>query len=122
MSLLEHGYLVTIIDNLDNSFVEAFNRMKELAGDKADNMKFIEVRTAVITHSVWQAGTALVLGPCSATQPPGHHFTCSNISASFIILFEERGFTVRPLTPDPWRLQGDLRDLAKLEALFAEDK
>ncbi|GAB4820615.1 hypothetical protein N2152v2_007661 [Parachlorella kessleri] len=42
LALLEHGYTVTILDNLDNSFLEAFNRMKELAGDKASNMDFIE--------------------------------------------------------------------------------
>lgn len=44
LALLEHGYKVTIIDNLDNSFEEAFIRMKELAGDKAENMKFIKVQ------------------------------------------------------------------------------
>eukprot|EP00884_Botryococcus_braunii_P011499 jgi/Botrbrau1/2034/Bobra.0047s0014.1 len=42
LALLEHGYSVTIIDNLDNSFPEAFRRMQELAGDKASNMKFIK--------------------------------------------------------------------------------
>jgi UDP-glucose 4-epimerase len=46
LSLLDHGYTVTILDNLDNSFLEAFNRMKELAGDKAGGMTFIKVRTA----------------------------------------------------------------------------
>lgn len=45
LALLEHGYSVTIIDNLDNSFLEAFKRMQELAGDKADKLKFIEVRS-----------------------------------------------------------------------------
>ncbi len=44
LSLLDHGYKVTIIDNLDNSFQEAFNRMKVLAGYMAGNMKFIQVR------------------------------------------------------------------------------
>jgi hypothetical protein len=44
LSLLDHGYRVTIIDNLDNSFEEAYRRMQELAGDKAANMKFIKVR------------------------------------------------------------------------------
>jgi UDP-glucose 4-epimerase len=43
LSLLDHGYRVTIIDNLDNSFEEAYRRMQELAGDKAANMKFIKV-------------------------------------------------------------------------------
>lgn len=43
LALLEHGYLVTIIDNLDNSFEEAIIRMRELAKDKAENMKFVKV-------------------------------------------------------------------------------
>lgn len=43
LALLEHGYSVTIIDNLDNSFLEAFKRMQELAGDKADKLKFVQV-------------------------------------------------------------------------------
>jgi UDP-glucose 4-epimerase len=40
--LLEHGYKVCIMDNLDNSFQKAYDRMVELAGDKAPNMKFIK--------------------------------------------------------------------------------
>lgn len=54
MALLEHGYSVTIIDNLDNSFPEAFRRMQELAGDKAANMKFIKVgqlSVCVVAHA-----------------------------------------------------------------------
>lgn len=43
LSLLDHGANVTIIDNLDNAFEVAFERMKKLAGSKAGNMKFIKV-------------------------------------------------------------------------------
>eukprot|EP00887_Chlorella_sp_A99_P001393 scaffold8.g1393.t1 len=42
LALVERGYKVHIIDNLDNSFEECFNRMKELAGDKAGQMTFTE--------------------------------------------------------------------------------
>ncbi|KAK9807927.1 hypothetical protein WJX73_003338 [Symbiochloris irregularis] len=42
LSLLDHGYHVVIIDNLDNAFEEAYKRMQKLAGDKAKNMKFIK--------------------------------------------------------------------------------
>lgn len=42
LALLEHGYNITIIDNLDNSFQLAVDRVKELAGDKAANMTFIK--------------------------------------------------------------------------------
>ena len=44
LTLLDSGYKVVIMDNLDNSFEEAWNRMKELAGDKAGDMKFVHVR------------------------------------------------------------------------------
>ena len=54
LSLLDHGYAVTIIDNLDNAYEEAYRRMQELAGSKASNMKFIKVRYsgtyAIATH------------------------------------------------------------------------
>ncbi|BDA49464.1 Bifunctional UDP-glucose 4-epimerase and UDP-xylose 4-epimerase [Coccomyxa sp. Obi] len=42
LCLLDHGYNVTIVDNLDNAFEEAYKRMQELAGDKASKMKFIK--------------------------------------------------------------------------------
>ncbi|KAK9837417.1 hypothetical protein WJX81_000755 [Elliptochloris bilobata] len=42
LSLLDHGYTVTITDNLDNAYEEAYRRMQELAGSKAANMKFIK--------------------------------------------------------------------------------
>lgn len=42
LCLLETGYKVTIIDNLDNSFQLAVDRVSELAGDKAANLKFVK--------------------------------------------------------------------------------
>ena len=45
--LLEHDFRVVILDNLDNSFQKAYDRMVELAGDKAGNMKFIQVGSAL---------------------------------------------------------------------------
>lgn len=44
LALLDSGYTATIFDNLDNSFEAVFDRMKELAGDKAGKMKFVKVR------------------------------------------------------------------------------
>lgn len=41
--LLESGCRVTIIDNMDNAFPEAYRRMQDLAGDKASRMQFIQV-------------------------------------------------------------------------------
>lgn len=45
--LVEHGYKVTAIDNLDNAFEEVLNRLKKLAGDKADNLNFVKVQTSM---------------------------------------------------------------------------
>lgn len=42
--LLEHGASVYVIDNLSNSFLRVLDHMKKLAGDKAERMKFTEVR------------------------------------------------------------------------------
>ncbi|KAI3436791.1 hypothetical protein D9Q98_006202 [Chlorella vulgaris] len=42
LTLLEHDFKVVILDNLDNSFQKAYDRMVELAGDNASNMKFIK--------------------------------------------------------------------------------
>ena len=42
LALLEHGYKITIIDNLENSFQLAVDRIAELATDKASNMTFIK--------------------------------------------------------------------------------
>jgi nucleoside-diphosphate-sugar epimerase len=45
--LLEHDYTVVVMDNLDNSFQKAYDRMVELAGDKAKNMRFIKVSSGL---------------------------------------------------------------------------
>eukprot|EP00890_Picochlorum_soloecismus_P000025 jgi/Picsp_1/1022/NSC_04506-R1_udp-glucose 4-epimerase len=43
LCLLENDYTITVVDNLDNSFELAIERVVELAGEKAKNMKFIKV-------------------------------------------------------------------------------
>ena len=43
LSLLEHGCKVTIIDNLDNAFQVAYERMQKLAGGNSKNMTFVKV-------------------------------------------------------------------------------
>jgi UDP-glucose 4-epimerase len=45
LQLLDNGYSVVIMDNLRNSFPKAFDHMKQIAGDKADKMKFVKVST-----------------------------------------------------------------------------
>lgn len=55
--LLDHGAKVTIIDNMNNSFPRVFEVMTRLAGDKADQMKFIKVMPAAycaLNNGLWQ--------------------------------------------------------------------
>ena len=68
LSLLEHGCKVTIIDNLDNAFQIAYERMQKLAGNNAKNMKFIKVRVQYVAHN-----TSL-LSPL-----PFNHIVCREI-------------------------------------------
>lgn len=60
--LLDYGYSVVIIDNLENSKFEAFRRLKELAGDKKDRLKFVEVRRSGWLPSAWGCLFKMALG------------------------------------------------------------
>lgn len=62
--LLEHGFRVVLMDNLDNSFQKAYDRMVELAGDKAANMKFIEVRGELPRPREREGGPTGLPGSC----------------------------------------------------------
>lgn len=42
LALLEAGFSVLVLDNLDNSFLECLARLQRLAGDKAANLDFIK--------------------------------------------------------------------------------
>jgi UDP-glucose 4-epimerase len=42
LTLLENGYRATVIDNFDNAFEQCYERMKKLAGDKADKITLIK--------------------------------------------------------------------------------
>lgn len=103
---------MTVIDNLENSKEEAFYRMKELAGDRKDALTFIKVQ------GVWGgecAGTGRDLaGPMAAQVVCLHgciavRHVCSGLSP------QPRGAMHPPL-------QGDLRDFATLDKIFAETK
>lgn len=43
LQLLLRGYTAVVIDNLDNSSLVSIQRVKELAGDRADNLTFHQV-------------------------------------------------------------------------------
>ena len=119
LALLEHGYKVTIIDNLDNSFEEAVSRTRELAGDKAGNMKFVQASTARGARRPSRSGAlgsaclrgigAAGAGRRPAGQPAG-------IPAWELPV--PGGDQAPPRLPP----QGDLRDLPALEKLFASEK
>lgn len=62
LELLKEGYRATIIDNFDNAFEACYERMKKLAGDKADKMTLIKAcsRWAVsrsCLHVCYHCGT-----------------------------------------------------------------
>ena len=43
LQLLLRGYTAVVIDNLDNSSLVSIQRVKELAGDRGDNLAFHQV-------------------------------------------------------------------------------
>ncbi|KAF3504096.1 hypothetical protein F2Q69_00040891 [Brassica cretica] len=45
LQLLLRGYTAVVIDNLDNSSLVSIQRVKELAGDRGDNLTFHQVQT-----------------------------------------------------------------------------
>ncbi len=80
LSLLDHGYAVTIIDNLDNAYEEAYRRMQELAGGKAANMKFIKVHYSEqcwILHSPTGLSLQFFSASCLLSNSSKCSATCS---------------------------------------------
>lgn len=65
LALLEHGYTVTIVDNLCNSYPRVLEHLQKLAGTMMGRCKFEEVRTV-------QAGG------CSAAHCAIHHCGACN--------------------------------------------
>ena len=53
LQLLLGGYKTVVIDNLDNSSQVAINRVRELAGDRADNLIFHKVCVLVLFPPFW---------------------------------------------------------------------
>lgn len=97
LSLLEHDYTVVVMDNLDNSFQKAYDRMVELAGDRASNMRFIKVGSGPIAMPSRRSGACLCLKADSIG-------TQECILSCLIAL------------------QGDLRNLDDLEKAFEGEK
>jgi UDP-glucose 4-epimerase len=57
--LLEHGHSVVMLDNLSNSFERVFEHMKKIAGDKADDMKFVQVGSSSSSSSSLEIAAAV---------------------------------------------------------------
>ena len=55
LELLNSGYRATVIDNFDNAFEACHERMKKLAGDKADKITLIKVSIADGLLSTWSS-------------------------------------------------------------------
>ena len=45
--LLEHGFKVTIFDDLSNACEQVYPRLQVIAGDKAADMRFIKVISSI---------------------------------------------------------------------------
>ena len=62
LELLNSGYRATVIDNFDNAFEACHERMKKLAGDKADKITLIKVSTSRVRYPCMRyAWTCLTL-------------------------------------------------------------
>jgi len=122
LSLLDHGYSVTIVDNLDNAFEEAYRRMQELAGGKAGKMKFVKVLVPApplpssrsdpagwAAADCWRSGVLRTWGK-------GGGGACSGVHASV------QPGSARPLVRRPPPAQGDMRSFDDLDRIFAEEK
>lgn len=96
--LLEHGYKVTTVDNLDNAFEEVFRRLKKLAGDKAEHLDFVKAR--------------LKIGAPSDT-----HISNDQLQEVFIAALG-RACTAA----SHFLLQADLRNFEELDTIFSKHK
>ena len=94
LELLKSGYRATVIDNFDNAFEACYERMKKLAGDKADKIKLIKV--------------------CVATSLRKHlrsaHFAAAAVVSNY------SPFTIHA------SLQGDLRNFDDVDKALGTDK
>ncbi len=92
--LLENGYQVTIFDDLSNACEEVYPRLKVIAGDKADDMRFIKVCYIHPTENgggEWYINVIhrifhqVALPLCSLTQPPqqGDLKSVADLEAAF---------------------------------------
>lgn len=97
LELLKSGYRATVIDNFDNAFEACYERMKKLAGDKADKIKLIKVYCC---HELAQA-TAICPFCCCHAAAVVSNYSPFSIHAS---------------------LQGDLRNFDDVDKALGTDK
>ena len=72
LCLLENGYKLTIVDNLDNSFQLAVDRVVELAGDKGANLTYVKADLRSFDDMVRKGSRARPAHPrtLSSSHPP----------------------------------------------------
>lgn len=70
LCLLENGYKLTIVDNLDNSFQLAVDRVVELAGDKGANLTYVKADLRSFDDMVRKGSRARPSRP--RTRSPAH--------------------------------------------------
>ncbi len=70
LCLLENGYKLTIVDNLDNSFQLAVDRVVELAGDKGANLTYVKADLRSFDDMVRKGSRARPSRPF--TRAPAH--------------------------------------------------
>jgi len=69
LCLLENGYKLTIVDNLDNSFQLAVDRVVELAGDKGANLTFVKADLRSFDDMVRKGSRARPSHPLARARP-----------------------------------------------------
>ncbi len=74
LCLLENGYRLTIVDNLDNSFQLAVDRVVELAGDKGANLTFVKADLRSFDDMV-----RIGFRPCLPLPPLSHPLARSSV-------------------------------------------
>ena len=116
--LLEHGYRVTMIDNLSNSYMRVLDHMTELAGANVERMEFIKARAVF-----WGLRPGFVGAAARGFVGAGRRGSCCTAAA--------HGTPPPPpphpappalLPARPRAPQMDVRDKPALDKLFADSK
>lgn len=96
LQLLQGGYRVVVVDNLDNSSPLALQRVKDLAGDRGDNLSFHEVirdlnrQPALEAFAFYGCPARANWSAVFALRDRGRNKVCSFPSFSFFFFFKKK--------------------------------